>query len=119
MNSDWVTVILKHFEAPDEVRMLEKGRFDLVRLGGMTIGRATYEPGWKWSEHVGPSVGATRPTDVKPGRVAQALSRRYHVCDRQRWRLSTGVGGQRLGSALSPPYEKRRAWSRGASETAS
>ena len=60
MNSDWVTVILKHFEAPDEVRMLEKGRFDLVRLGGMTIGRATYEPGWKWSEHVGPSVGATR-----------------------------------------------------------
>ena len=40
--------------------MLEKGRFDLVHLGGMTIGRATYEPGWKWSEHVGPSVGATR-----------------------------------------------------------
>jgi quercetin dioxygenase-like cupin family protein len=26
----------------------------------MTIGRATYEPGWKWSEHVGPGVGATR-----------------------------------------------------------
>jgi len=60
MNSDRATVILKRFEAPDEVRMLQKGRFDLVRLGGMTIGRATYEPGWKWSEHVGPSVGATR-----------------------------------------------------------
>ena len=42
MNSDRVTVILKRFEAPDEVRMLQKGRFDLVRLGGMTIGRATY-----------------------------------------------------------------------------
>jgi hypothetical protein len=26
----------------------------------MTIGRATYEPGWKWSEHVGPSLGLTR-----------------------------------------------------------
>jgi len=26
----------------------------------MTIGRATYEPGWKWSEHLGPTVGATR-----------------------------------------------------------
>jgi quercetin dioxygenase-like cupin family protein len=60
MNSDRVTVILKLFEAPDEVRMLQKGRFELVHLGGMTIGRATYEPGWKWSEHVGPSVGATR-----------------------------------------------------------
>jgi catechol 2,3-dioxygenase-like lactoylglutathione lyase family enzyme/quercetin dioxygenase-like cupin family protein len=37
-----------------------KGRFEIVRLGGLTIGRATYEPGWRWSEHVGPSVGATR-----------------------------------------------------------
>jgi mannose-6-phosphate isomerase-like protein (cupin superfamily) len=58
MNSNQVTVILKRFESPDEVRMLQKGRFELVHLGGMTIGRATYEPGWKWSEHVGPLVGA-------------------------------------------------------------
>src|SRR6266581_3017402 len=41
-------VILKRFEQPDEIRTFEKGRFELVRLGGMTIGRATYEPGWKW-----------------------------------------------------------------------
>jgi hypothetical protein len=60
VNSDEVTVILKRFEAPDEIRILQRGRFELVHLGGMTIGRATYEPGWKWSEHVGPSVGATR-----------------------------------------------------------
>jgi quercetin dioxygenase-like cupin family protein len=37
-----------------------KGRFELVRIGGLTIGRATYQPGWKWSEHVGPTVGSTR-----------------------------------------------------------
>lgn len=53
-------VILKRFERPDEVREMVKGRFELVSLGGVTIGRATYEPGWRWSEHVGPSVGATR-----------------------------------------------------------
>jgi quercetin dioxygenase-like cupin family protein len=53
-------VILKRFDTPDEVRALNKGRFEIVRLGGMTIGRATYEPGWKWSEHVGPAVGAAR-----------------------------------------------------------
>jgi mannose-6-phosphate isomerase-like protein (cupin superfamily) len=47
-------------DAPDEVRALQKGRFELVHLGGMTMGRATYEPGWKWSEQVGPSVGASR-----------------------------------------------------------
>ena len=55
MNLD---VILKRFETPDEVRVFEKGRFELVTLGGMTIGRASYEPGWKWSEHVGKATGA-------------------------------------------------------------
>jgi hypothetical protein len=51
-------VILKRFEKPDEIRTFEKGRFEVVRLGGMTIGRATYDPGWKWSVHVGRGVGA-------------------------------------------------------------
>jgi len=60
MSPDQMRVILKRFESPDEVRLLEKGRFEIVHVGGMTIGRATYEPGWKWSEHVGPSVGAKR-----------------------------------------------------------
>lgn len=52
--------ILKRFEAPDEIRTFEKGIFELVHLGPMTIGRATYQPGWQWSKHVGPSVGAAR-----------------------------------------------------------
>jgi quercetin dioxygenase-like cupin family protein len=59
MSNEEVGVLLKRFEKPDEVRMMQKGRFELVHLGGMTIGRATYEPGWKWSEHVRPSVGTT------------------------------------------------------------
>jgi quercetin dioxygenase-like cupin family protein len=53
-------VVLKRFESPDDVRLFEKGRFEVVRVGGVSIGRATYEPGWKWSLHVGPGVGATR-----------------------------------------------------------
>lgn len=51
-------VILKRFEAPDEIREFEKGRFEIVRLGGMTIGRATYQPGWKWSADVGAAMRA-------------------------------------------------------------
>jgi quercetin dioxygenase-like cupin family protein len=62
-------VILKRFEAPDETRLMIKGRFDVVRLGGVTVGRATYEPGWKWSLHVGPGVGATRCTVEHVGLV--------------------------------------------------
>jgi quercetin dioxygenase-like cupin family protein len=52
-------VILKRFEQPDETRVFEKGKFEIVEIAGMTIGRATYEPGWKWSEHVGKATGAT------------------------------------------------------------
>jgi quercetin dioxygenase-like cupin family protein len=51
-------VILKRFDQPDEIRTFEKGCFELVRIGGMTIGRARYEPGWRWSEHVGKATGA-------------------------------------------------------------
>lgn len=50
-------VILKRFETPDEVRNFEKGKFELVRIGNMTIGRATYAPGWKWSTHIGQALG--------------------------------------------------------------
>ena len=52
-----IDVILKRFETPDEVRSFEKGRLEIVRIGAMTVGRASYEPGWKWSAHVGPTVG--------------------------------------------------------------
>lgn len=50
-------VVTKRLEAADEVRRFEKGSFELVRVGTMTIGRARYEPSWKWSVHVGPAVG--------------------------------------------------------------
>jgi quercetin dioxygenase-like cupin family protein len=47
----------ERFESPTETREFDKGRFELVQIGGMTVGRATYEPGWKWSEHVGAATG--------------------------------------------------------------
>ena len=50
-------VILKRFEQPDEVREMTLGRFELITLGGRTIGRASYQPGWRWSKHVGPDLG--------------------------------------------------------------
>ena len=50
--------ILKRFDNPDEVREFELGRFELVRVGDITIGRATYAPGWKWSVHVGSATGS-------------------------------------------------------------
>jgi hypothetical protein len=46
----------KSFGVPDEVRKFDKGKVELVNIGGATIGRAVFEPGWKWSTSVKPIV---------------------------------------------------------------
>jgi hypothetical protein len=43
---------VKNFEGADEVRETPHGRLELVRIGGVLVGRATLEPGWRWSEEV-------------------------------------------------------------------
>jgi quercetin dioxygenase-like cupin family protein len=53
-----LATMLRRFEEPDEARDFPKGRFELVRIGGMTIGRASYQPGWRWSVDVGAAIGA-------------------------------------------------------------
>jgi len=45
---------VKHLNSPDEVRKFENGKIELVKMGGGTIGRAKFEPGWRWSKHVKP-----------------------------------------------------------------
>ncbi len=45
---------LKSFGKPEEVREFPKGRVDLLKVGGATVGRATFEPGWRWSTSVQP-----------------------------------------------------------------
>jgi mannose-6-phosphate isomerase-like protein (cupin superfamily) len=53
-----VELEIRRFDEPTETRTFEKGTFELLAIGGMSIGRASYEPGWRWSEHVGRSTGA-------------------------------------------------------------
>jgi hypothetical protein len=81
-------VDLRNFERPDEVRTFEKGRFELVRIGGLTVGRAIYQPGWKWSvdvaplagtklcplEHVGMVLSGTATVAFEDGRVIELRS---------------------------------------------
>ena len=45
---------VKSFTKPDEVRTFPKGKLELVKIGGATIGRATLQPGWRWSSSVQP-----------------------------------------------------------------
>jgi hypothetical protein len=61
------------FSQPDETRTFEKGKLELFKLGGVTFGRATLQPGWKWS------------TSIKPlakTESCQAPHLQYHVSGR-------------------------------------
>jgi len=61
---------LRHFGKPDEVREFPKGRVELIRIGGATIGRAVFEPGWRWASSVQP---------IAKTRSCEAPHFQYHV----------------------------------------
>jgi quercetin dioxygenase-like cupin family protein len=42
---------------PSEVREFPYGQLEVYHIAGQVIGRATYQPGWRWTTHVGPTVG--------------------------------------------------------------
>jgi hypothetical protein len=49
---------VKNFDSPDEVRPFEgNGQAEVLNIGGQVVGKATFEPGWKWSENVKPIAG--------------------------------------------------------------
>ncbi len=69
------------FGSPDEVRTFEKGRVELVKIGGGTVGRLTLEPGWQWSKHVKPIAGTE---------WCEAPHFQYQVSGRLHIRMSDG-----------------------------
>lgn len=76
-------VIVKSLDRPDESRSpSDSGRIDLVELGEATVGRATFQPGWRWSADVKPVAG----TDL-----CQVTHTGYVVSGRQRVRMADGT----------------------------
>jgi hypothetical protein len=71
----------KHLSRPDELRTFDKGRVELVTLGGVTFGRATLQPGWKWSTCVKPLVNTPS---------CEAPHLQYHVSGRLVVRMDDG-----------------------------
>src|SRR5687767_2703761 len=59
------------FDSPDETRTPDKTKVDVVRIGGTSVGRFAFEPGWRWSECVKPVVG-TDSCQVRHVGVAQS-----------------------------------------------
>ncbi|MDP1806180.1 MAG: cupin domain-containing protein [Acidimicrobiales bacterium] len=47
----------RNFDSPDETRRPDKTTVETVKVGNARIGRATMQPGWRWSECIKPIVG--------------------------------------------------------------
>jgi hypothetical protein len=73
---------LKDFGKPDEVREFPKGRLELIRIGGATVGRAIFEPGWRWATSVQPIAGT---------RSCEAPHFQYHVSGILQVRMDDGT----------------------------
>jgi len=79
----------KSFSSPDETRTFEKGKIDLVKLGGGTVGYGVLQPGWKWSECVKP-IAKTEWCEAP--HVQYTVSGRLHVVMSDGKELEIGPG---------------------------
>jgi hypothetical protein len=73
---------LKSFKAPDEVREFPKGRLELIKIGGAMIGRAVFEPGWRWANSVQP---------IAKTKSCEAPHFQYHVAGVLRIKMDDGT----------------------------
>src|SRR3982751_5279167 len=88
---------VKNFDSPDEVRPFEgNGKADVLMIGGQTIGRGTFEPGWRWSNNVKPIAGTDSCEVSHLGYVLEGRMR-IHMNDGSEQDLTPG------GGAAIPP----------------
>ncbi len=73
---------VKSLNTPDEVRTFDKGKIEIINIEGRTVGRATFQPGWKWSESVKPLVNT---------RSCEAPHFQYHVSGTLRIKSDDGT----------------------------
>jgi len=66
----------KSFSSADEVRTFPKGKIEIVSIGGTEVAKATFQPGWRWSESVKPIV---KTTSCSAPHLGYVISGRMHV----------------------------------------
>lgn len=72
----------KHMNAPDESRKFERGNMDVVKVNGGTVGRLTFEPGWRWSKQMKAAAGTES---------CEAPHFQYHIAGRLRIKMDDGT----------------------------
>ncbi len=71
----------KNFKAADETREFEKGKIELLNMGGGVVGLIRLEPGWRWSDHVKP---------IAKTELCEAPHFQYLLSGRLRFKMANG-----------------------------
>jgi hypothetical protein len=66
----------RSLDSPEEIRTFDNGKAEIVKLPGSTVGRFTFQPGWKWSESIKKLVGTD---SCQTHHVGYAISGHLHV----------------------------------------
>jgi hypothetical protein len=72
----------KSLNRPDEVRTFDKGKVEIINVGGRTVGRAIFQPGWRWSKSVKPLVNT---------KSCEAPHFQYHLSGTLRVKMDDGA----------------------------
>jgi len=72
----------KSLNRPDEVRTFDKGKVEIINIGGRTVGRATFQPGWIWSKSLKPLVNT---------KSCEAPHFQYHISGTLRVKMDDGA----------------------------
>ena len=72
----------KSLNRPDEVRKFDKGKVEIINVGGRTVGRAIFQPGWRWSKSVKPLVNT---------KSCEAPHFQYHLSGTLRVKMDDGA----------------------------
>ena len=92
---------VKSFDNPEEVRNFPLGKLEVITVGGTTVGRATFEPGWRWSKSVQPLAGTAS---------CEAPHFQYHVSGTLRVLMDDGKEFDCKGGDVSLLPEGHDAW---------
>ncbi|MBL9016291.1 MAG: cupin domain-containing protein [Myxococcales bacterium] len=72
----------KTFSTPDEVREFPRGKADILNIGGGSVGRLVFQPGWRWSEDV---------KAIAKSASCEAPHFQYHVSGRLAIKMDDGT----------------------------
>jgi len=95
------TVECREFALPDETRVFEHGRMELLHMNGGTVGRLILHPGWQWSRHVRPIAGTE---------WCEAPHFQYHVSGRIHVQMADGTEFEAGPGAITSLPSGHDAW---------